>query len=161
MATATVDSIADIITKRLDERLEKEANAKSAAENLQKAAAQLKEAFSDGLEALIEQGAYRGTYLCSLVVKNAPQSFNLGGIHTEISLPVFTICLGDDSYQISPQVDIEKHIISYKVSDRSLFFICHARHPIAVELMTAPTNGRPFTASRTLEFVGMLLTGKG
>ncbi|MBC3419996.1 hypothetical protein [Pseudomonas sp. RW3S2] len=159
MLYATVDSLAAEISRRLDERLEKESNADVATANYEQAGALLKNALEQGLEGLLEKGRYRGIYLCGLEITEVPVSFTLKGIDRVATIPSFKLILGDEAYEITPTINALIGTITYAVSNRSLSFVCRTL-PTGVDLMINPQSGREFTAARALEFVGMLLNGK-
>ncbi len=158
MVTATADSLAAEISRRLDNRLEMESNADLAVKNYQTAATLLKNALEQGLEELIEKGEHRGTYLCSLDINEVAVDFSLKGVNRVASLPSFKLALGDDTYNITPTINPLIGKIEYEVPNRSLSFSCETLPP-RVHLLTNPKSGREFNAHRALEFVGMLLQG--
>lgn len=158
MVTATAGSLAVEISRRLDERFEKETNADSAVKNYEAAGALLRDALLQGLEELIGQGQYRGTYICSLDVSEGAVGFTLKGVERAANLPAFKLALGDDTYDITPTINPLTAKIAYAVSNRSLSFSCDTS-PARVYLLVNPESGREFNAHRALEFVGMLLQG--
>lgn len=158
MTYATPESLAVEISKRVDARLDKEQKVKTAANAVEEISRHFQEVLEEGLAGLILKGEFKGVPLCSLEAKEGTYTYSYGGATHTVSLPTLELTLGDDAYTIAPKIEANTTSVVYAVKGRSLFFICEAV-PARIMLMVNPHSGRDFTASRGMEFVGMLLNG--
>lgn len=156
---ATPEELATIIKNRLNERLDREAQAKSFGELLEVSGKQLTGILQEGLAALVRQGEHYGTALCTLRVTPYDLPFERAGVHRTVRAPQFEIVLGDDVYQLVPKVNVGAAALEYSVADRKKMFLVAYTQPHRCELEINGTP-RPFDVYHVLDFVGMLLNGK-
>ena len=156
---ATPQDLTAIIKKRLDVRLDNEAQATSLGELLEVAGKQLQSILVEGLAALVAEGDYHGTALCNLRVTTQDLPYERAGLHRTVRAPSFEIVLGDDVYQLVPKVNVGAAALEYSVAGRKGMFLVAYTQPLRVELLING-NARSFDVYHVLDFVGMLLTGK-